>query len=309
MKRAWNFAAVGAMAACLAAAGRQPAGSPVSPAPVGQPGVAAIPVPRLSERLARLSPDDPTAYFLLGEEVASESVDRSSRDLARTLLVLAMHLDRAAGGTGNLTPSVCLALASLTPREGERRWLVAVARASERRAGERAGRTRPPGLAPVSELVAFDLATAFGLIRAGEGRRAEQLLAKPAVAELLSAYENVLDDEGIVGGAQRLRRWAEQWQSCPECRNRRIVTRGEGGKARLCPTCGGSPGPKLSEAELLVQLRMESALLRGIHRLWSAQYLADGGEPLRDPDAADLPATYGVDTTRTVWREGQWRQP
>lgn len=309
MTRPWTAIAAAVLAAGVLIARGQPSGEPGPAGAQPQTGIASIPVPRLVERLERLTPDDPMAYFLLGEEVAAESVDRASRDLARTLLVLALHLDRAGGGTNNLTPSACLALAGLTPRESERRWLVAIARASDRRAGESSARRRGVGPAPVNELVAFELATAFGLIRAGEGRRAEQLLNKPAVADLLTAYENVLNDEGIIGGAQRLRRWAGEWTTCPECRNRRFVTRGEGGRARLCPTCGGSPGPKLTDAELLVQLRMESALLRGIHRLWSAQYLADAGEPLRDPDPAELAATYGVDTSRTTWRDGQWRQP
>lgn len=285
-------------------AAQQP--QPAGPAPINW---ATIPIPNLANRLSMLAPGDPMAYFKLGEEVAAEAFDRPSRDLARTLLVLAMHLDRTSGGKLRLTSSSCLALATLTPRESERRWLIAMAQVAH--ASEPDGRpARRLMVAPnVSESAAFDLATAMGLIRAGDGRRAEQLLAKPAVAELLNAYENVLNDEGIVGGAQRLQRLASEWGQCSECKNRRFVTRGEGGKPRLCPTCGGSPGPQLSKQELLVHLRMESALLRGIHRLWSAQSLADGGEPLRDPDPAELSAWYKVDTERTVWQQDQWVKP
>lgn len=284
------------------------ASPPAEPAPAATPatGLNAIPVDRLSEKLAALAPSDPMAYFRLGEEVAAEAFDRPSRDLARTLFVLAMHLDREQGGKLHLTPSACLALATLTPSESERRWLAAMASASDTRADAQERQARLPPA--VSESVALELATTLGLLRAGEGRRAEQSLAKPAVAELLGAYENVLNDEGHLGGISRLRQIAAQWP-CPECRNRRVVTRGEGGKPRLCPTCGGVPGPRLQRSELIVHLRMESALLRGIHRLWSAQALADNNQPLREADPNELAAWYKVDTTRTVWRAGDWKTP
>jgi hypothetical protein len=66
------------------------------------------------------------------------------------------------------------------------------------------------------------------------------------------------------------------------------------------------PGPVLSPSELLGQLRLEAALLRGIHRLWSAQIQADAGEPLRDPRPEDVAMIFRVDPNAVLYRHGKW---
>lgn len=316
--------------------------APAAPAPASAPaGVEAgrqagpdysgIPVARLMERLEALDPAAPEAYFRLAEEVAAEvtaggggggaggavSGSRAARDLARRLLVLAFHHGRHGQGTvdADLGPSVCLALASLTRRDQERRWLLAMTRVLQEErplVGEK--RARPsPSAQPVPEQVALDLSAAMGLARSAEGRRAEMLLQRPGVLDALKAYDAVLEDEGRVGGSQVVLKAAAEWPACPECRNRRIVTRpdapGRPLTARLCPVCSGDPGPRLDRTDLLLQLRLESALLRGIHRIWSAQALADGGEPLRDPDPEELAAWYNVDVAESVFRGGRWVKP
>jgi hypothetical protein len=273
-----------------------------------------IRVPDLADRLAALRPERPADYMLLAEEVASEAQDRPTRELARRLYVLAFALDRPGqpGFTGRVAPGAAMALAGLTQRESEQRWLLAVARAAEPASGVGQDRPLPPdAVLEVPSQVAYDLASLLGLARGGDGRRAASLLAKPGVDAALTAYESVLDDRGFLGGGSKVRRAIADWPSCPTCRNRRVVTRNADGglRAELCPKCKGNPGPTFSTPEVITQLRMESALLKGIHRMWSAQALADGGEPLRDPLPDELPAWYRTDVRATVFRDGAWVAP
>lgn len=300
--------------ACLLAAAEPLPSQPQRASADGVLDVSGIRVVNLAARLAALSPDQPGAYFQLGEEVAFEAQDRATRDLARRLFVLAFVLDRPGrpGFTGKVAPGAAMALAALTKRESERRWLLAVARAAE--PASAIGQERPLPSDAVLEVpshVAYDLASVLGLARGGDGRRAAALLARPGVDAALTAYESVLDDRGFLGGGSKVRRAITDWPSCQTCRNRRVVTRNADGglRAELCPKCKGNPGPTFSTLELITQLRMESALLKGIHRMWSAQALADGGEPLRDPLPDELPAWYRIDPRASVFRDGVWVQP
>lgn len=284
-----------ALALLLAGAG-QPGGAPASPLPTTVPG--------LAERLAALNPQNPQAYFLLAEELAAEAgSDRPSRDLARSLFVLSFELYRARNqpGDGELARSATLGLASLTRIEPERRWLAAIGD-QVAPPGDRAGSASARLPAAVPEVVAFHLATAMGLARSGEGRRAEQYLAREGVRELLAANQVTITGDPAAG--QPVLKWIADWPACPTCKNRRVVTRAN--ESELCPYCDGNPGPKLSDSELLKQFRAESLLLRGVYRSWSAQILADDGEPLRDPNPADLAVSFGVDPRGTLWRKGSW---
>ncbi|MGQ0627909.1 MAG: hypothetical protein ACT4PL_07390 [Phycisphaerales bacterium] len=279
-------------------------------------------VPRLQERLANLKPESPIEYYLLGEEVAAEAGDTATRDLARRLLILAYETDQRLAKPRCLGPEVCRALAALAGPDGDKRWLRAMAmHLSEagRSTGPASGNaTKAEGGVPanverkeLSDLTAFKLATVLGRIRAGEGNKAKKDLALPEVREALESYSAVLESGGAIGAVQKLEKHIELWPYCPECRGKHVINRNENGTLRslICPTCGGVPGPRLAQEELLGHLRMESALLRGIHRLWSAQVLADGAQPLRDPDPADLALTYRVDPEATVYRDGQWVKP
>jgi hypothetical protein len=266
-------------------------------------------VPQLDQRLAALAPADPKAYFLLAEELASEAIgtgaDRPSRDLARTLYTLAFELYRARNqpGDGEMARSAVLGLVALTSIEPERRWLAAVGD-QVAPVTDKTGAASARLPAAVSEATAFNLATAMGLARSGEGKRAEQYLSREGVRDLLTATQAT-----VSGGADKepVTRWIEDWPVCPTCKNRRIVTRGA--ESTICPYCDGNPGPKLTDAQLLAQYRAESLLLRGAYRSWSAQILADDGEPLRDPNPADLAASFGVDPRATLWRKGAWVAP
>jgi hypothetical protein len=271
-----------------------------------------LPVRKLVERLTALSPSKPMDYFLLGEEVASEARTRSDRKLARELFVLAMHLDQQAGSPEAITPSALLALASLAASDRERHYLNATARVAQ--TGLRSAAAQPPkrrlAILQPTDQTGFDLATALGLSRAGEGRRSDILLDRPEVAALLAAYEPVINADGQINALQTIRSWNQAWSTCQECRNRRTVTRSDGpgtpARVRLCRTCNGQPGPDLTVNQLLGQLRAESVLLSGVHRFWSSQALVDEGQPLRDPTPEAVASTLQVDVSRVYFRDGAW---
>lgn len=264
-------------------------------------------VPGLPERLAALQPGEPEKYLLLAEELGAEISDKPSRDLARTLYVLAFELYSARGqpADGEYARSACLGLASLTKAESERRWLAAIgdlcAPVTDKAVTAAA---RLPAAVP--EATAFNLATALGLARSGEGRKAEGYLNREGVRELLASTQTTIAG-GPAGDSGAVAKWIADWPICPTCKNKRVITRGN--ESQLCPYCDGNPGPKISDAELIGQYRAESLLLRGVYRSWSAQLVADGGEPLRDPNPTDIAPAFGVDPRATVWRNGAWTAP
>ncbi len=293
---------------------------PPRPPPREQPiSLADIPVPNLEARLGALSPARPADYYLLAEDLAAERQAPGARDLARHLLVLAVELDRKAPRPGGTASSACLALAALANTQSERRWLRAIAAQFDPAAqtADSALRVRvdPPR---VSQHAALQVGSALSFLRAAEGRRALSILDRPGVWPVIEHYDAVLSPQGELGGAAKIRRWAEEWPACPECRNKRTIARLEPGapansppnspanRTILCPTCGGIPGPRLTPDELIGQLRLESVLLRGAHRLWSAQILSDAAEPLRDPNPDDLPILFRVDPRAVLWRAGRF---
>ncbi|MBL8763706.1 MAG: hypothetical protein JNM07_05505 [Phycisphaerae bacterium] len=264
----------------------------------------------LDSRLEGLTPERPADYLLLGEEVASESETPEARLLARQLLVLAVELDRRQDGvappTHRVGPTACLALAGLSTREDERRWLRAMAAVLAEYAN-RPSRAPPPPRSVSDAAVSLDAATAIGLVRSGEGRRAQSRLAKPGVRDTIRRYEAMLSSSGQSGELDKLERRAREWP-CPECGNKRFVSKSTPAGTRTVPcyTCAGNPGPRLTPQEFAAQLRAEAWLLNGVHRSWAAQTAADGGAPLRDLDPAELAEWMSVDPDRPLWRDGRW---
>jgi hypothetical protein len=264
------------------------------------------------DRLTALDPSQPLAYFELAEEIAAEVRTPEGRRLARHLYVLAILAPRPtipatpAAPTPSapawLSSSAALGLAALAENEHDRRWLSALA--GTLAPVDTAVEHQPPPDTATRDAAAVELATALGLIRAGDGRKAAKILDKPAVATLLGRYEGLLNSGGLGGGGDRIRSLAAKYPTCPECRNRRYIKNADG--IKLCPTCQGRPGPKLSIEELLGQLRLESLLLNGIQRSWAAQTVADSGAPMRELDAAVLADVYAVDPTHAYWRAGIW---
>lgn len=277
----------------------QPAGPPDPAAGLGED---------LRKRLEALEPGNPEAYFELGEDVALDATDPAQIALSRRLLVLAYQLDRARGGR-RLAGAACLALAEISPAARDRRWLWSLASGLDRR------HARPDWVRrsqeQYSDQAGLRAATVLGMIRSGDGRAALELLKEPGIRGLLQSYERALSPTGDTGALRSLEREAERWP-CPECHNQRIIKKSGSGKDaqyRLCLNCNGNPGPKLSADDLIVQLRLESALLRGIQRSWAAQAATDQGEPLRDPDPDELAHAMGVDASKTLFRNGEWVAP
>lgn len=257
--------------------------------------------PDVESRLAALQPGDAMAYFELGEEVAFDARTAEERALARRLYLLAYEMDRTHAGA--LGRSVCLALAEIAESEPDRQTMLALARAFSNESA--------PGFAPptpartADDEAAFALATALGHYRAGEYDRAASILARPEVAALLARHEPLL------GSASAVEREVNAKPSCRECRNARVIKADLDPRSewRLCYTCGGDPGPGLDLLGLVAQLRVESMLLSGSQRSWSAQIIADGGAPLREIDPEDLASMFGVDAAESLWRDGQWVAP
>lgn len=289
-----------------------PAPTPVSvptvPAPaVSQPVQA--PLDRFRTPLEALKPSDPESYFKLGEEVADAADSPERVRLALELFTLAFVLDdaRSGGKRGEFAASCCLALSSIVRSESDQRWLTALAVAID-------PRRQPPGWLQgqreaASAQTAFLAASALGYARTGDGRQVLLALDVPAVRALLGTYDRLITDSPYRGTLAAIEGEASRWP-CRECSNQRITRKSSrANDYKLCTTCNGRPGMKLSPEQWLAQIRMESLLLTGIHRSWGAQVASDLGEPLRDPDARDLPGVLGVDTTRTVWRTGGWTKP
>lgn len=267
-----------------------------------------------ASRLSTLDPKKPLGYFELAEEVAQQRDRSEARQLASHLFVLALDLSRkqAKAGPDNpewLPSGACLAVADLASSQAERRWLVALAgtlRPSRESTDPAniavAERPRPVEVDPT----ALELTEALAALRRGDGRRAEELLAKPAVWAMLERYEGLLDAGGLAGGAARLRHLAEQSPMCTVCRGRRYEKTPRG--LEICPACAGRPGPRLTLLELEGQLRLESVLLNGSQRSWAAQVVADGGAPLRELDPDAVAEVFRVDVAKVLWN-GQWVEP
>lgn len=257
-------------------------------------------------RLEALDGRDAQSYFNLAEEVGDAAITAEEVALAQRLFVISFELDRlhSGGKGGPLAASSCLGLAWLSRREPERRWLVALA-------GQIDPRHATPAWLAAEQVNAdtkasAQLSLALCLLRAGEGTQAAQLFADPAVRGLLDRYQRLLSGSGSIGPSTQLTMEANRWP-CPDCGNSRVVKRSnKAGDVRLCLTCAGNPGPRLSDAEYIAQLRLESLLLSGIHRSWGAQIGADNGEPLRDPDPSELAPTFGIDPTRALFKAGAW---
>jgi hypothetical protein len=289
--------ACGALAPAAPARADGLLGSPTDPASL------AARVPGLEGRLTALAPASPAAYFELGEEVAQEASTADERRLGRQLLALAVELNRAAPTRdAQLERSACLALAARAETEADARWLRALAASLEGSpaAGPAAG---PARVAPPREPAALDLCAVLSFARTGEGRRASAILNQPEVSRLLESCDRLLGN-GVPGGASRVRKAIDDWPACPQCRNRRSVKDQTG--VHLCPFCHGTPGPQISQAELVAQLRTEATVLAGSQRSWAGQIIADAGAPLRELDVAEIAPSFGVSAATPLWRDGKW---
>lgn len=262
------------------------------------------------ERLKSLTPDDPTGYFLLAEEVVGEpEPSESDVELARRLLVLSFELSEA--GTSTSLPvrgAACLALASLEPSDARRRWLRALAERVDARYQAPAWRQHAAAADALGARAM--LAEAVGEVRAGRGRFAIETMEEPEIARVLEQTGPILNGFGGGASVERLLALARAYDT-PECGGRRAIP--EGGPARrrfiLCPENEGNPGPQLTTAEYLAYLRFEALLLEAEPDSWAAELTGGGRAPLRDPEPDELAPLFGVDPSRSLWRDGGWVRP
>jgi len=256
-------------------------------------------------RLGALDPDTPQAYYILGEEVAAEAATEEDFSLAKRLYILTIVLASQDDDGATLAASAAVALADITRADSDRRALWSIARTLDPRYGVRDWSRSTE--VTITDDVAYLTATVLGQIRAGWGSTVLSDLRRPEVRRLIQRYSALMTGSINQNVFPELERWAQAWP-CPECRNERIVTKRHTGKIerRLCYTCGGNPGPKLTTEQLIGQLRFESFLLNSRQRSWGAQIAADLGEPLRDADLSTLPLRFGVDPTLVYYRDGHW---
>lgn len=253
--------------------------------------------------LAALGAGDPESLLRAGEDFAAMGSPLSVR-VARRMLAGAIEVDRERGG-GRVAASACLLLAELSTSEADRRWFAALARAMEAGAANRAWLRQ--GDDSYNAEAAYNGACVVGLVRAGDGLAARQLLNEPGVRQILLDHERLLSTIGEPGGLAYLEKEAARWP-CPECRNDRVVRTVVDRQAqyKLCPTCRGNPGPTLSDDAIILQLRLEARLLHGVQRSWAAQLAADHGLPLDDPDPEELSKVLGFDSRAFIFKDGGW---
>lgn len=250
-------------------------------------------------RLAALDPSAPMSWF----ELAEEAADAGALSLARRLYALSWELAHRSGDAdlaARLAPSVCIALADLSPSEDERRWLLALARS----VGAPARLSIAPGALPV-DADSLALAEALGHHRAGENLRAR------AALDAVGRRERFLRlDQALAGRAQDILRAIDSTGPCPECRNRRIVRAvAEPGQPwRVCPLCRANPGPALTRAQLLAHLRAEALALGAEPQTWSHSLLLDPS-PAREVSLSEIARLLRIDPEAVVYRDGSWRKP
>lgn len=256
---------------------------PIDPLDLLTPAMRATPAGEaFHDRLAALNPADPQATFELAEDLAAIAGAPAWRDAARRLFVLSYEEDQRLDTPLDLGPSVCLALAHLSTRADDRRWLLALAISLD---PALARTVDVPTAASASSEARLALAEALELYRLGEYRRALDRLDKPGVRALLERYGPML-----TGGAGAVLAELSTEPTCRQCHNRRIVPNpaDPGGPPTLCPTCGGDPGPDLSDTMLIEELRVERALLSRDPASWSVALAITRGKPVRDVEPNEL---------------------
>lgn len=268
-----------------------------------------------AERLARLSPDQPDAYFTLAEE----AMDRGLLDEAARLFVLSAHLSPDALGS-----SSCLALAEVERRRGRgdfSRILTGMARMYGPSMNESPldlGLSIHADQQTLSDVPAR-ITACLGFYRRGEGARALNALElDPAVEAVIARYERTLRSvlAEVINWCRNHPRCEvchnEVVQKCPACHGGADpghCTVCDDRDFILCPSCGGRPGPLLSADRERTLLQIEVALMAGTGATWSQQLTLDVAQPRSVLDPSQVPAFYGIDPDECVYRDGHWSAP
>lgn len=265
-----------------------------APQAAARPGAAASPLDVIApalldtplgafvrERAESIEDDDALAVFELAEDVTARADSPAWRDAAKALFILAFEIDRGDDGRAGVGASVCLALAELSTAADEKRWLLALAVSLD--PASAAGMPVIDDASPDAR-ARLALAEALELYRLGEYRESQRRLEAPGVSAALELFAAAL-----TGGARAIREELATENTCRQCRNARIIPdQSADATHRLCPTCGGDPGPDLADAALVEHLRLERLLLGGAAGAWSADLAINFGRAMRDADPADL---------------------
>lgn len=247
---------------------------------------------------AALSPEQPAAYLELAEQILDRPDAPERIELARQMLVRAVEYGRTRKGSEQVAASAAYALASISSQASQRQWLHAIAatlhpdyqvlRPSER----------------VDVAAAARAAEVVTRIRAGEGVRPRELLADPAVRDVLRQQEASLSAEGTTSVSDL--QAAAKKQPCTSCGGRYLVTPQGPRSATLCPACKGSALLSVTTRDFASQVRMQLRLLGVPRDQWGDATEAEM-LPAREPDAAEVAVVFGVDTKLVAWRDGAWR--
>lgn len=294
-------------------AAQSPAPSDANEVGTSQPAAPTSPLPSLDARLEKLSPSNPGAYFLLGEE----AIDEGQLDVAIHLFVLAARLDGEHYGR-----SACLALAEIEKRRGrsiEERDLRSLAGLLSDTESIESPETL--GLRSAEREYrrsAALLSAMLGFYRQGDGQKAL------AALELNDATERLVKEFGrSFGSIGRIISFCRNYPRCPTCRNERIIKcpscRGGAAPGQcslcggqhfiVCNLCGGEPGERISPSDLDAMILFEVALQSGDKASWSARMAVDQARARPVLDLTMLPRWYEINTTLTAYRDGEWTLP
>ena len=223
-------------------------------------------------RLSALDPAEPLAYFELAEEVADQARDESEQGLAIRLFALAGILD-----ADRLGASACLGLLQVIDDPVRRRRLEAVLELLDDGTDLVAQAGRDPDTS-VSSSAALAVSVALGRYRRGD--------AVGAIRRL----------KGERGAIELLRRSGGDLDSI-----RRLVD--ALGQARPSITAIFTP------RELTSMLQVEVSVLGRARRSWSSDLLVTRARPIVLVELDDLGTIVGVETAKSVYRDGWWDVP
>lgn len=286
---------------------RRSASSTFAPAPRTPPSVTIPqenPTLTLDQRLEQLRPDNPAAYLQAGEELLAVGRERS----AEHALVLALSIG-AAQGDRHTAASAALALRSRTQHPDQRQLLRALADTLSPELVTHAWLMDTDDSGPSTET--FRRAARVLLdIRRARGDAALEGLRDLAVRDLLTSQPElrVIASNERTTVPEYLAAMARAWP-CPDCDNERTIRQRGVATPELCPRCHADPGPRLANDRQGAWLTVETRLL-ATDPLWSdIAVFPELNEPIAQPTVEAVPRLFGVDVTRTHYRNGDWTRP
>ncbi|MEL6497861.1 MAG: hypothetical protein AAGJ54_04635 [Planctomycetota bacterium] len=262
---------------------------------------------RFAAQLESLEPSRPSAYYELAETVAGQAASPADVQLARRLFVLAYSLGSDPNAPAWLRASSCIALASLERDASRRRWLFAVAAIlDDRYAALDRGDLALEGFSQEQRLA---FAEYLGLVRSGRGVLARARLEQPGMQDLLDAVSAIVLGTQNAPSLARMRGESSVWP-CKQCSNARSVPDASDPDTKriLCPNCRGNPGPLLSNRDRISFVALEAIALRADGRTWSAEHAMLRTAALLDPDPEGVASFYQIDTSRSVYKSGVWKE-